>query len=78
VSNIKARDMGIELLGDRNQCAGCGTLFNSSHAFDKHRVGAHGIDRRCRTDAEMLEAGMLKRADGFWVGSAMPEIMRVA
>ena len=69
---MKARAMGVVLRGDRNQCAGCGALFNSSHAFDKHRTGTHGVDRRCRTSEEMAAAGMVLRADGLWRGSAMP------
>ena len=68
----KAADMGVTLRGDRNQCAGCGELFNSTHAFEKHRVGDHGIDRRCLTVAEMDAKRMVKGGDGFWRGSAMP------
>lgn len=68
----KAGAMGITLRGDRNQCPGCGVFFNSTHAFDKHRTGAHGADRRCRTSEEMTDAGMVLGADGFWRGSAMP------
>ena len=56
-------------------CAACGELFNSSHAFEKHRHGDHGIDRRCMTEAEMVAKGMHKGADNFWRGSAMPERM---
>ena len=70
---MKATQMGVTLRGDRNQCAGCHELFNSSHAFEKHRTGEHGIDRRCLTADEMLAKGMHKGADGFWRGSAMPE-----
>ena len=64
---------GVKLRGDRNQCQGCGQLFNSGHAFEKHRTGEHGKDRRCMTDAEMLAKGMHKGADSFWRGSQMPE-----
>lgn len=63
---------GVQLRGDRNECAGCGELFNSTHAFEKHRTGSHGINRRCLTVDEMVSAGMVKGADGFWRGSAMP------
>ncbi len=62
----------VTLRGDRNECAGCGELFNSTHAFDKHRTGAHGVDRRCMSAEEMQERGMFKGSDGFWRGSAMP------
>lgn len=64
------------LSGDRNQCPGCGLLFNSTAAFDKHRTGKHGIDRRCMTPAEMVADGMVIRDDGFWRGSAMPQGLR--
>lgn len=60
------------LRGDRNQCQGCKRYFNSTHAFDKHRTGDHGKDRRCMTEAEMLAKGMVLGDDGFWRGSAMP------
>lgn len=59
------------LTGNRNQCPTCSKLFNSLWAFDKHRTGTIGIDRRCMTAAEMQSTGMVLRADGFWVGSLM-------
>jgi hypothetical protein len=59
------------LRGDRNQCQICKQYFNSTGAFDKHRIGKHGIDRRCRTPEEMTQAGMFLRPDGFWIGSPM-------
>ena len=66
------------LRGDRNQCAGCGEFFNSTFAFDKHRIGSHGVHegserRRCMSPAEMLESGMLKNRDDFWVGNPWQE-----
>lgn len=61
-----------QLRGDRNQCTGCGLYFNSTHAFDKHRTGRHGVDRRCMGVAEMTGIGMVIREDGFWRGSEMP------
>ena len=57
------------LKGNRNQCPTCNEYFNSSTAFQKHRVGEFGKDRRCRTPEEMLKIGMEKKPDGFWVGS---------
>jgi hypothetical protein len=62
-----------KLNGNRNQCAACGKYFNSNGAFDKHRTGQHGVDRRCMTTDEMLEQGMVLGEDEFWRGSAMPE-----
>lgn len=51
----------------RNQCPGCGLYFNSNKAFDKHRTGKHGVDRRCMTEQEMLNKGMCLNDAGFWV-----------
>lgn len=64
----------MNLSGDRNQCRGCGEYFNSTFAFDKHRTGEHGKDRRCLTPDEMRAKGMDKNVAGFWISSAMPEI----
>lgn len=68
---------GITLRGDRNECPACGLLFNSTAAFDKHRVGDIGMHnsktpnpygpvRRCMTVAEMQERGMAV-SNGYWV-----------
>lgn len=62
----------MNLRGDRNQCQGCKEYFNSSFAFDKHRTGEHGKDRRCLTTDEMEAKGMAKNAAGFWISSANP------
>jgi hypothetical protein len=61
------------LRGDRNQCPSCGLLFNSTDAFQRHRTGSIGIDRRCRTEPEMLKKGMFLGDDGFWRGRRMRE-----
>jgi hypothetical protein len=63
----------MKLNGDRNQCQGCKEYFNSTHAFDKHRDGDHGVNRRCLSADEMTAKGMFIAADGFWRGSAMPQ-----
>lgn len=62
----------LQLTGERNQCPTCGAYFNSSSAFDFHRTGRFGVDRRCRTLAEMVTAGMVKNAAGFWIEKARP------
>jgi hypothetical protein len=62
----------MELRGDRNQCRGCGEFFNSTFAFDKHRTGDFGKDRRCLTKQEMEAKGMAVNSAGFWISSAMP------
>ena len=76
MSGLRFPAKGRPLHGDRNQCTGCGCYFNSTRAFDLHRVGSHGVDRRCRTADEMRERGMVLGSDGFWRGSAMPEGLR--
>ena len=73
---------GMKLSGDRNQCQGCKAYFNSTAAFDKHRVGTFGAPigdgtymahtRRCRTPEEMAAAGMSKNAADFWITAANP------
>jgi hypothetical protein len=64
---------GRMLRGDHNQCPGCHEYFNSTAAFEKHRVGEYGTgpngsspDRRCLTVAEMRDKGM-SDASGWWV-----------
>lgn len=59
------------LTGDRNQCPTCKEYFNSTSAFDKHRTGDHGKDRRCITKDQMEAKGMILGSDGFWRGKAM-------
>ena len=67
------------LRGDRNQCAACGLLFNSTAAFDKHRTGEHANNgRRCLTPDEMHSKGMVRRNDGFWRGSESTWFGKVA
>lgn len=60
----------MNLTGSRNQCQACKQYFNSNAAFDMHRVGKHGVDRRCRTTDEMSAKGMLINHAGFWVTKA--------
>lgn len=61
------------LRGDRNECPTCLELFNSTFAFDKHRVGKIGVDRRCMTQDEMVGSGMGKNKAGFWVSERKPK-----
>ena len=51
----------------RNQCGGCSEYFNSTSAFDMHRTGDFGVNRRCMTPQEMEAKKMSKNTDGFWV-----------
>jgi len=61
------------LRGNRNQCGVCNQYFNSNTPFEIHRVGQHGVNRRCMIEEEMLAAGMSLNADGFWISSKMPD-----
>lgn len=61
----------MKLNGARNQCRGCNRYFNSNGAFEKHRIGEHGVNRRCMTEEEMIAKGMVLRPDGFWRGEVM-------
>ena len=55
----------------RNQCGGCREYFNSNTAFEMHRTGEHGVDRRCMTVEEMKGKGMDVNAAGFWISMHM-------
>jgi hypothetical protein len=65
------------LLGDHNQCPTCGTYFNSTSAFDRHRTGEWGIlqddgsyspcNRRCLTVEEMKAKGMCLSSSNWWI-----------
>jgi hypothetical protein len=58
-----------KLGSNRCQCAMCGEYFNSTAAFDKHRIGDPIAGRRCRSPSEMEAAGMVE-SRGWWVTSA--------
>lgn len=55
-----------KLTGRRCQCCGCGEYFNGERGFDRHRVGVHGVNRRCLSNAEMTARGWYLNAAGFW------------
>ena len=57
----------MKLGSQRNQCQGCKQYFNSNAAFDKHRTGKHGVNRRCMTSEEMKDKGMSINHAGFWI-----------
>lgn len=60
----------MKLTGQRNQCPTCAEYFNSNAAFERHRHGAFGADRRCLTVDETAARGMSKNSAGFWVTQA--------
>ena len=65
----------------RGQCASCLEVFSSESAFNMHRVGSYGepiyekkyitgytkSERRCLTEAEMLQKDMVKNEKGIWI-----------
>lgn len=55
------------LRGDKCQCGRCRAYFNSTKAFDKHRTGEHGVNRRCLSAGEMERKGMVVNVKGYWV-----------
>jgi len=62
-----------KLRGDRCKCANCGHYFNSTSAFDKHRVGKYMPDsRRCLSITEMFEK-MVINGKGYWITAKKPE-----
>ncbi len=70
------RDM--KLSGDRCKCVSCNRYFNSTAAFDKHRSGAYGKDRRCLSSDEMAERGRAINASGYWVTALNPKYAKDA
>jgi hypothetical protein len=52
--------------GGVSQCGACGLIFKSVHAFDAHRVGKHGVNRRCMTVTELRASGMEPNQRGQW------------
>ena len=61
------RDPMLPIGTDKCQCAACGEYFNSTFAFDKHRIGRPGVDRRCRSGDELLADGWGRNATGHWI-----------
>ena len=55
---------------DKCRCTVCGLYLNSSHAFEKHRVGYP--ERRCRTVEELLLLGWSTNATGHWITAKRP------
>lgn len=62
------------------ECRACGKVFSSTSAFDMHRTGSYGKptydkgkligyakhERRCCTEQEMSDKGMVKNKRGYW------------
>lgn len=57
----------MRLTGDRCQCRVCWEFFNSTTAFDKHRMTPKGeTSKRCLSVSEMQARGMVRSGKGFW------------
>lgn len=65
-----------KLTGRRCQCCGCGEYFNGERGFDRHRVGMHGVNRRCLSIAEMIARGWYRNAAGFWATTRLDSALR--
>lgn len=59
--------MPPKLTGNRCQCTVCGEVFSRERAFDRHRVGEHGVNRRCLTLGEMRARGWKRNKAGVWI-----------
>jgi hypothetical protein len=60
--------------GKRCQCSACGEFFSTDSNFDRHRRGAHGVDRRCIFPGL---TGMVIRSQGsstVWSMPGKPEV----
>lgn len=64
------------LTGRRCQCCGCGEYFNGERGFDRHRIGAHGVNRRCLSVAEMTARGWHRNAARFWAMTRLDSASR--
>lgn len=62
-----------KLTGQHNHCSACNCYFNSNVAFEKHRIGEFGVDRRCASVEEMTAKGMKLNKAGWWITKSMPE-----
>ena len=66
----------MSFLGEAGcECTSCGDLFNSTTAFDGHRIGAFespaaACQRRCLSASEMEAKGWLRNQRGFWITGA--------
>ena len=66
------RTCHAEYGGRMEHCPACHKTFTGATAGDMHRVGTHGVDRRCLAEAEMLDKGMGVDARGRWKSSDEP------
>ena len=48
ISNLPIGSHGLQ-----SECGACGLIFCGVEAFERHRVGQHGVNRRCLTVNQM-------------------------
>ena len=58
---------------DKCRCPACGLYFNSTFAFDSHRIGRVTSGRRCRSGDELLAMGWSQSQTGHWITEANSE-----
>lgn len=63
----RVSDPNLPFGTDICRCSVCSEYFNSAYAFDAHRIGKAGVDRRCKSVAEMIESGMSLNAKRRWI-----------
>lgn len=73
--NLKQK---IKYQSENNQCPTCMEMFRSVAAFDRHRTGKFGVDRRCMTVTEMKQCGMMINPQNLWVSSTMDDVALTA
>ena len=66
------------LTGRACECPTCLERFVGETAFDAHRFGKYGRNRRCMTAQEMLAAGMQRNRKGYWSRGAQSRASAVA
>ena len=45
-------------------CRSCGAVFAGEEAFNRHRIGEHGVDRRCTPNPRAVGLELTER--GLW------------
>jgi hypothetical protein len=67
MSSRNSRDPMLPHGSDKCQCPACAMFFNSTYAFDMHRTGRVGRDRRCRTADELVSLGWSRNKTGHFI-----------
>ena len=55
-----------KMTGEACKCTVCFEVFQTERGFDKHRIGRHGIDRKCLDGDGMRKIGMVINSYGRW------------